>query len=209
MGFPIALGIGTALASLVSGNQQSRAAARAANIQSESAQAGIDEQRRQFESVRSLLNPYATGGASAFQQQLNLLGLGQDGAQGDALQQIEQSDLFQSIVGQQEDAILQNASATGGLRGGNVQTALSKFRPQLLNSLLQQQLAHLGEISSIGQNAAAGVGNVGVTTGNNVSQLIQQQGAAEAGGVIERANHNPINGILSGLGAYATAPGGI
>jgi hypothetical protein len=63
----------------------------------------------------------------------------------------------------------QTPRATGGLRGGNVQAALGQFQPQLLAQLIDQQYSRLGGLTSIGQNAAAGVGNAGMSTGNSIT----------------------------------------
>jgi hypothetical protein len=95
---------------------------------------------------------------------------------------------MKAYMEQGENAILQNASATGGLRGGNVQAALAKFRPQLLNQLIQQRFQNLGGITSIGQNAAAGTGNAGMNSANQITNLLQQQGAAQAGAALASGN---------------------
>jgi hypothetical protein len=88
---------------------------------------------------------------------------------------------------QGENAILQNASATGGLRGGNIQGALAQFRPALLNQALEQQYSRLGGMTQLGQRSAAGVGAAGMETGTNISNLLGQQGAALAGGELGQA----------------------
>jgi hypothetical protein len=163
---------------------QSKAQKSASATEAASAQAGIDEQRRQFNTVQKLLAPFVTGGTSAFGQQLNLAGVNGADAQRAALQAIEQGPEFAALAQQGETAILQNAAATGGLRGGNVQAALAQFRPQILSGLIEQQYGRLGGLASVGQNAAAGVGNAGMQTGVNVGNLLGQQGAARAGGIL-------------------------
>jgi hypothetical protein len=94
----------------------------------------------------------------------------------------EQSPLFQALTQQGENAILQNASATGGLRGGNVQAALSQFRPQALNALIEQQYGRLGGLSELGQASAAGQAASGMESASNIGNLLANQGAAIAGG---------------------------
>jgi len=78
---------------------------------------------------------------------------------------------------------------------------LAQFRPQVLSSLIEQQYNRLGGLSSMGQNAAAGVGNAGMQTGNNISNLLQQQGAAQAGGAL--ATGQAWGNVLGGIGQYA------
>jgi hypothetical protein len=89
---------------------------------------------------------------------------------------------------QGENAILQNASATGGLRGGNVQAALSQFRPQALNALIEQQYGRLGGLAQLGQASAAGQGAQGMQSASNIGNLFANQGAATAGGQIAQGN---------------------
>lgn len=182
----MAISTGLALlgGSLLSAGVQSSAARRGAAAQTASAQAGIEEQRRQFEAVRELLAPFVTGGTTAFGQQMALTGAAGADAQRAALQAIEQGPEFAALAQQGETAILQNAAATGGLRGGTVQGALAQFRPQILSGLIEQQYSRLGGLASAGQNAAAGVGTAGMQTGQNISSLLAQQGAARAGSAL-------------------------
>jgi hypothetical protein len=173
--------------SVVSGVVQSKAQKSAAATQSASAQQGIDEQRRQFDAVQKLLAPFVTGGTTAFGQQMALTGAAGADAQRAAIQAIEQGPEFTALARQGENAILQQASATGGLRGGNVQGALAQFRPQILSGLIEQQYGRLGGLAQMGQNAATNQATFGQATGQNVSNLLAQQGAAQAGGTLASA----------------------
>jgi hypothetical protein len=196
--------VGLIGSSVASGVVQSNAQKRASATQAASAEAGIEEQRRQFDAVRELLAPFVTGGTSAFGQQLDLAGVNGADAQRAAMQAIEQGPEFAALTQQGENAILQNASATGGLRGGNVQGALAQFRPQILSGLIENQYTRLGGLASMGQSSAAGVGNAGMTTGTNVSNLLGQQGAARAGGTLASAQ---TWGNLLGSGGMAIGRG--
>lgn len=132
-------------------------------------------------------------------------------AQRGAISGLEGSPLFQSLAGQGEDAILQNASATGGLRGGNVKGALAQFRPALLNQFIEQQYGRLGGIASMGQQSAAGVGSSGITSASNISQLLANVGSAKAGAAL--GSGAAWSGVLSdigkGFGAYPGGAGGL
>ena len=194
-------GIAVGGATLISGMAQADAAGDAAAIQAGSAQAGIEEQRRQFDKVQELLKPYsmagekalgglspfAEAGAPALEQQQALLGLRGPEAERAAIERIKGGETFQALASQGEEALLQRASATGGLRGGNIQGALAQFRPQLLSSLIEQQYGRLGGLTTMGQRSAAGVGAAGMETGTNVANLLAQQGAARAGGELGEA----------------------
>jgi hypothetical protein len=199
-----AVAVGSLAVSAYSASQQSGAAKDAAQAQRESAQEGIGEQRYRFDAMQKLLEPYVNGGNRSIAAQQDLLGLNGTTAQQNAIGGIQASPMFGAMAKQGEDAILQNASATGGLRGGNTQGALAQFRPQLLNQLIDQQYQRLGGLTSIGQNAAAGTGNAGMQTGNNIAQLFGQQGAASAGQAlgVARANAQFGNSVASTFGNY-------
>jgi hypothetical protein len=194
--------IGSSLGGALEGQQS---ASQAANIQSASAQGGIDEQRRQFDAIQKLLQPYSQAGHGALGQQQALLGLSGAPAQQGAISALQGSPQYTAMLQQGENAMLQNASATGGLRGGNTQAAMAQFRPALLAQTIQDQYARLGGLTSLGQNAAAGVGNAGMQTGANVANLIGQQGAAQAGGVL--AQNHLGNAIQGGFGLANTLGG--
>lgn len=180
--------IGNAIGKIVGGitgaNQAADAAQNASQTQQQAAQLGIDEQRRQFDALQQGLMPYSSAGTGALVGQQDLLGLNGFSAQQSAIGGIQNGAQFQAMLQQGNQNILGNASATGGLRGGNVQAALGQFAPNLLAQQIQQHYANLGGLTSVGANAAAGVGNAGMQTGNNIAQLLQQQGAAAAGGQI-------------------------
>jgi hypothetical protein len=166
---------------------QAKAAGSAADIQSGAAQAGIEEQRRQFDALQALLKPYTEAGLPALEAQQAFIGLRGPEAERAAIERISGSERFQELTRQGEEALLQRASATGGLRGGNVQAALAQFRPQVLNQLIEEQYGRLGGMTTLGQRSAAGVGAAGMESGTNVANLLAQQGAAQAGGEIGQA----------------------
>ena len=172
---------------LVGSAMQAEAAGDAASIQAGAAGAGIAEQRRQFDAMRELLKPYTEAGAPALEQQQAFLGLRGPEAERAAIERISGGERFQELTRQGEEALLQRASATGGLRGGNIQGALAQFRPQVLNSLIEEQYGRLGGMTTLGQRSAAGVGAAGMETGVNVANLLSQQGAARAGGELGEA----------------------
>jgi len=201
-------GIAVGGATLISGMAQADAAESAAAAQTGAAQQGIEEQRRQFDAVQKLLAPYVSAGTPALEAQQAFLGLKGPEAERAAIERIRGGETFQALAGQGEEALLQRASATGGLRGGNIQGALAQFRPQLLSSLIEQQYGRLGGMTALGQQSAAGVGAAGQQTGVNVANLLGQQGAAQAGaeiaqgkafGAIPAAISGGL-GLFSGLG---------
>lgn len=198
-------------AAIYGSNKASAAAKRAAGVQAESQRKAIDEQRSQFDAIQALLKPYVEAGnpnltqpyvqagPGALQGMQSLAGLRGGAEQRAAIQGIEKGAQFQELARQGEQGILQNASATGGLRGGNVQAALGQFRPQLLNQLIEAQYGKLAGLTSlgsasaqnllgVGQASAAGTAAAGQASAQNIGNLLVGQGAAQAAGIVGQAN---------------------
>lgn len=191
------------------GNAQEKAASAAAKAQVQAAERGIQEQRRQFDELTEMLRPYMNAGESGLIGQLALVGLEGAGAQRAAITALEQGPQYEALVRQGEEALLQQASATGGLRGGNVQAALAQFRPQMLSNLIEQQYSRLGGLTNIGQASAARQAATGQSTAANISNLMQQQGAARAGAELAKgeAAASRFGDIMGVLGSFAGMSG--
>ena len=183
-------------------------AALAAEAQLEATKLSIDEQKRQFDEIQKLLAPYVSAGTSSLTQMLNLTGLGGPAKQDEAIKAIEASPQYTSLVKAGEEAILQNASATGGLRGGNVQRALEEFRPSVLSQLIESQYSKLSSIAGMGQASAAGVASAGQTTASNISNLLQSAGASQANAYLTSANASAQAALASGA-ALTNAVSGV
>lgn len=133
------------------------------------------------------LQPFMTGGS--------------DGNQAAALAALESSPLFQSLVRNGEEAILQNASATGGLRGGDIKRDLADFRVDTLTQTIENQLNRLGGLTGAGLSAANSSAQVGSNTAAGIANIFGQQGQVRAGGLLTRGGitagqMNSIGGIL-------------
>jgi len=202
---------GKSIIGAITGSDAAAQAAKdAAATQAASATQGIEEQRRQFDKMVSLMMPYVNAGTTGLQAQQNLLGLGGDAAQTSAINQIQNSPELAAMLQQGERSILQNASATGGLRGGDVQGALAQYRPNILNQLIQQKYSNLGGLSQLGQASAAGQASAGLNVGSNIANLMHQQGAAIAGGQLAAGNQQRqmFGDMLSIGGMFAGAKAG-
>lgn len=213
----VAVGAATLISGYMGSQSQKNAAKSASGAQSSAAQAQIDEARREFDAIRELLAPYSQAGTKSLGAQQDLLGLSGPNAQKAAIAALESGPQMKALQRQGENAILQNAAATGGLRGGNTAAALATFRPQLLNQLINQQFGNLGGLTAIGQNAAAGTGNAGMQTSIQIQSALGQQGAALAGNALAggQANANmwsslgstaSMLGLMQGFGNQSTTP---
>lgn len=167
-------------------NAQKKAGNAAAAAQTQATDQSMAEQRRQFDAIQAMFRPYVEAGGGALARQLDLAGNNGPEAQQRAIQAIEMGPEFAAMTRQGEEAILQNAAATGGLRGGNVQSALAKFRPEVLSSLLNQQYQRLGGLTQLGQASAGMQAASGQAFANNATQLFGQRGDAMANAALAR-----------------------
>lgn len=192
---------------VIGGVVASNSASKAANAQIDAANATAAEQRAARQELTTLLAPYTASGLPALQAQMSALGLNGPQAQQAYVTQQEQSPIFQSLARQGEEAMLQNASATGGLRGGNIQGSLAQFRPALLNQFLTQQYDRLSGMTKIGQASAAGVGAAGMDAATNIGNALTAAGQARAGSAL--AQGNAWNQALGGVTGFLTSDKGI
>lgn len=226
MGAAVGAGIG---GSLGGGMDQADAAKDAAKIQGAASQAGIAEQRRQFDKMTELLSPYTQAGTlavrdlrqyrlaggDALEAQQAIAGLLGPEKQRAAITQLSTSPEFTGLIDQGERALLQRASATGGLRGGNVQEALAQFRPQMLADYINQQYGRLGgftqlgqqtatNLAQLGQASAARQGSEGLRSAESISGLLGQQAAAKAGGILAgpQAFQQTLGNVMDVGGMY-------
>lgn len=240
----IAAGVGAIGGAYIS----SQGAKSAANTQASADEAGINQQGQEFNTVQGLLAPFQQAGTSAltgystaqkgYQGALgqysntlgqlgNITGANGSAAQTTAINGLTSSPLYTSAMQLGQQSILQNASATGGLRGGNTIASLGYLPQQTLASVMNQQISNLGtslngtaglltgygnEVSQYGnlvqqgESAAAGTGTAALSTGNNITSLLGQQGAAQAGGTL--AGTNAATGAINQAGTYLGSSGG-
>lgn len=197
---------GSVITGMMASDAQESAAQTAAGAQTQASEASIAETRRQFDIVQNLLKPYVSAGTESIAAQRALLGLAGTEEQQKAISALETSPTFEALARQGETAMLQQASATGGLRGGNIQAALAQYRPQLLSQMIENQFSKLGTISGLGQASAAGTGAAAQTAGGTIANLLQQQGQAAAGAALAsgQANAQMWGNIGSSIGQVAT-----
>jgi hypothetical protein len=204
-----------AVASIGGGLIASSGASSAAHAQQQSDAAAIAEERRQFDLTRSDFAPYLNAGKTALPQIQDLLGLNGNAKAAAAIEALKASPAYQSLYNNGQEAILQNAAATGGLRGGNTQGALANFGRDTLSSVISDQLARLGGLAGMGENATGSVANLGQNTANSISGLLQASGNAAACGALSQAGIwssvlNNLGSIGQGLfPSAATAGGGV
>lgn len=151
----------------------------ASDASAEASREAIKLQKESFNYIKNLIAPYEQGGQKSFNATLDLLGLG-TGSQEEAINALTEQPYFQGLVKQGEQALLQNASATGGLRGGNTQAALAQFRPSMIQQLVQQQLGNLGGITATGMQGVSALSGASQNAANTMSNIAMQNGQTQA-----------------------------
>jgi len=177
-----------------------KAPKQAAKIQAEAAKLGIEEQRRQFDFITGLLNPFVELGTdqiSAITQGATASGLD------DRLGEIFNTDIFSNLTQQRTDDANNLFSQRGLSRSGGAIQELANIPTETALALESELFGRQNSLFSNGQNAAAGLGAAGQQTGNAISNLLSQSGNAQAQGVIggaqanAAAQQNTLSGLLS------------
>lgn len=180
-------------------------AAKGASRRAETAQLGylntaLGEEHRQFDLTRSDYAPYTAEGSAAATAEGNLVGLNGDGVQQSALDALKASPLYQMLYHNGLEANLQNASATGGIRGGNEVRSLADFGTDTFAQTIQRQLESLGGIAGRGAGAVGGASAAGGNIVSQIAQLLGQQGQVRAGGILTRGGIT--NGMFQNAGGF-------
>ncbi len=178
--------ISTVVGGLVQSGAQRRAASEAANAQREASNLSIAEQRRQFDRIQELFAPYVQAGTDSLSSLAVLSGARGEQALQQRAQEISEGDAFQFLLGEGENAILQSAAATGGLRGGDTQRALATLAPGLLSQELNRRFADSLQMASLGRGAAGTIAQGGQNFANAFGAEQQRIGAARQGEALSR-----------------------
>ncbi len=98
----IAKAIGGVVGDITGSSSAASAGKRAGKIQAKAAQAGIEEQRRQFDALIQLMSPYVAAGAPALEQQMAMAGLRGPEAEQAAIEAIAASPQLEALARQGE-----------------------------------------------------------------------------------------------------------
>lgn len=172
------------------------AAKSAAQTQANAAQSASQTELQMFNQTQKNLSPYMTSGANALST-LNskLPSLTAPFTAAD----YQQSPGYSFQMGQGVQAVQNSASAAGGIGGGNTLKALTTFGQGLANSDYQQALTNYmnqqqqtfgmyNTLAQSGQNAAANLGGIANSVGNQVGGNTIGAGNALAAGTVGAAN---------------------
>lgn len=186
-----------AAGALGAAKMSSDASKKAMNAQTAGANAGIDEQRRQFDTFQQNINPYLESGQNA------LAGL-------TALNSGDYSGFNQSpdyLWAQQQglQGLDRSAAARGSVNSGGHQADLLNYSQGLASQQLGNYRNALAGMANMGQSAAVGAGSMGQQNANALGQLFAGQGQAQATGAFNQANAwgNALAGLSSAANQYA------
>lgn len=185
--------LGGLVGGILGGNSAKKGADKAAQLQYEAAMAGIAASDRQFNQTRADFEPFRELGVDAAPMLGNLVGTNGAAAQQGIIDQLKAGPLYSSLIDSGEEALLANASATGGLRGGNTQDALARFRGDTLNQVIANQLAQYSGLVGIGSGATDAVSNFGANAVNAQNSLRNQGAGAQAQAALTKAGINAQN----------------
>ncbi len=192
-------------AQILSGYLQNKAAKDAANAQRDAANAGIAEQRRQFDLGREDMRPYREAGYSALGKLSDLIGSYQpfDG------KELASDPGYQFGFNEGQRAVEQGAAARGGLFSGKTLRDLVQFGQDygstMFDRRMQMRLGEQGQrynqlagVAGTGQSAAMGGAQLGQQSAGTIADLLTQAGNARASGIVGQTN--AITGALNNMG---------
>ncbi len=206
------MGLFSFAAGLLGAGAQKKASKKGAAAMVEAMNRGIDTENAFNAQTRTDYMPYTLAGSDAIGQ-INQLTNGSMTA--DQLSaQIMQNPLYAARYNNGQEALLQNAAATGGLRGGNTRRGLADFGSDTLAQVYQQILGNLGSVANLGLGAQGQVTGVGQNTANAVTGLQTQQGQTRAQDYLARGGitagmFNSAGGFLDSIMSSFLPGGGI
>lgn len=208
----VSVGLFSFIGGLFGGGSQKKAANQAMQAQTAALNRAIDIGNQQFQQTRSDYMPYTKAGTAAINSLSGYLGLNGADAQQAVIGSLQDSPLYQSLYRNGEEALLQNAAATGGIRGGNTQRGLADFGSDVLANVYQNTISNLNDVSRLGLGATGSVAGFGANNANNAAGLTTQIGQAQANNYLARGRINAQNwqnaGSLLDSVASAFLPGG-
>lgn len=205
------MGLFSVVGGLFGGNSAKKASRRAEEARIEAVNRGITEDARQFDLTRADFASEQQLGEDSISAYRGLVGLDGAESQQSQIELLRQTPLYQSIYQNGQDTLLANASATGGLRGGNFQDSLARFGGDTLSDVIQNQLAAYSGGIGVGIGSDQAIGQFGANSIARQNDLRLGGAEARANGLLTRAGINNQNFQNAGSfldNAVGTALGG-
>lgn len=187
----------------------------ASGAQSGATEAGIAEQRRQFDIAQQNQAPWLAAGRTSLADLTSRMGTGGDLTRKFTLEDFWADPVtkasYQSGLDLGTQAINRSAGARGALNSGSQLKALSRFGTDYTGQQAgasQQRFVgdqtnlynRLAGIAGTGQTAATQTGNAAMATGTNIANMLTAQGNARGAGAI--ATGNLFGGAAQNIGNW-------
>lgn len=194
--------VGTIMA-IAGGKSGARSARQAGATQAAGYEKGVEARRDQFADTTGYLAPYRGAGEAAIGQQQALLGLSGDQAQRQAYSQFGDSPGQQFLRNRQEQALLRNASAIGGLGGGNIRAELQRQATGNAAQEYDNYYNQLAGLSGGGLQASTALGQFGESAATGIQSGLQGEATSLASGILAKAQAKAkmFEGISSSFGS--------
>jgi hypothetical protein len=157
----------------------SSASKKAAKAQTQATQAGIDEERRQFDLSRGDLAPWREAGSQAIGQGLAMLQPGYD---------YTASPGYQFRLDEGLRGVENSAAARGLLQSGGTLKGIEKYGQGLAAQDFNDQFNRTMAVAGGGQQAATSGAQLGANSAHSIADLLTQAGNARASGYVGSAN---------------------
>ena len=161
--------------SLLGSYMEGKGAKDASAAQIAAAQAGIAEQRRQFDLSRADQMPWMQAGTAALARL-------QDPAA------FTQSPGYQFVRDEGNRDLNNSFAARGGALSGNALRGITQYNQNLASQEYNNWFNQQGSLAGLGQTTAQSLGALGQSNANSISNLLGQQGNARASGIEGQTN---------------------
>lgn len=193
--------------SMMAADTQAGAAENAAGMQAQATAMSVQEQRRQFDLMRSDMAPYRETGASALQQYGALYGVGQNGPLSQEEMKAAQDRFmttpgYEFRMGEGVKALDRSAAARGGLRSGGYGRELTRYGQGVASAEFENYANRLAGIAGMGQGATTASATMGMQSAANIGNTMQS-GAAQQGNYLMQSGTARASGY-AGVGQAAT-----
>lgn len=194
--------VAVAGATLVSTVVGKNSAKRASEAQAKGAEAGVEEQRREFDITQEQAAPFREAGLRALERQEVLLGLRGAKAQQQGFNVLAESSGQRFLQDRARRNLERSAAARGGRLGGNVLSALNEQGVGFAQQDLQNEIARLGQVAGQGRAVTQTLGQQRGATATNIQQGLLSSGQARSTGIQQQnqAVQSGVQNLFTGLG---------
>lgn len=188
--------VAAAVVGAYSANQQSKAAKKGGDAQAASAQASIDEQRREFDQSRTDQLPWLTAGTGALGQ-LGTLNSGNFDA-------FKASPDYKYTLDSSLGSLDRYAASHGAYNSGGADADRIKLAQGLASQNYNNYYNRIANIAGVGQNSAQNLGSLGANMATNIGAQYNKQGEAWASSYAGQSNawSNYANSLAGMAGQY-------